>query len=387
LQNPPADPNPAECARAVTWDANSASLALALSVTGLGVSREDLRTGLAVLDANFERILGIDRSTRPRTASHSQDCVHPEDREAFLDHRRRSIAGEVLPPVELRMLRPDGEVRHVLLQRVLEQEGAGPADHMVTVMYDVTEQRLAAQARSARRAAEEANRAKSEFLSRMSHDLRTPLNAILGFTDLMLNSDRNALAAEQREQLQHIDRAGQHLLRTINDLLDLSRIEIGTLQIRPCDTDAVAAVRSATGALLGDAAARSVTVTMSLPASPLPVHADPERLQQVVFNLVSNAIKYNRRGGSVTVALDAAAGTARLVVSDTGLGMTAEQIGLLFQPFGRPQRADLGMRGTGIGLAITYHLVLAMGGGIDVDSTPGVGSRFSVVWPLLQPQA
>jgi len=237
--------------------------------------------------------------------------------------------------------------------------------------------------RLARAEADRANRAKSEFLFRVSHELRTPLNAILSFTQLIHTID---LPAEDQEFVRLIVSAGQHLLELIKDLLDLGRIEEGqlTLALEPvCTRD----VFQETAELLQPLAAeRGITVDAE-PTAPSPyVMADHQRLKQVLINLTSNAIKYNRDAGHVTLdCRTTQPGRARIEVTDTGAGIPPEHLGRLFAPYDRIGADKThGIEGTGLGLALSKGLVTAMGGDIGVHSTVGAGSTFWVELALTE---
>ncbi len=226
-------------------------------------------------------------------------------------------------------------------------------------------------------AAEEANRAKSAFLSNMSHELRTPLNAIIGFGQLLEAGD--ALPPERRRAfVGHIVTAGHHLLALINDILNLAQIEAGkvslSLEVVALD-DVLEECRTMTEPL-----AEGRSVRLIFPARDgQGVQADRTRLKQVLLNLLSNAVKYNREGGSVVVACSRpAAERLRIAVQDTGQGMRPDQLALMFQPFNRLGQESGLQQGTGIGLVVTQHLVELMGGEMGVSSTPGVGSVFWV---------
>jgi PAS domain S-box-containing protein len=237
-----------------------------------------------------------------------------------------------------------------------------------------------AERRRAEVEADRANRAKSDFLSRMSHELRTPLNAILGFGQLL---EMRASQPRERESVEQILKGGRHLLGLINEILDISRIESGRLPLSTEPVEVSEAVRRVVELARPLAADRGVTFhTEGAACDGQYVLADSQRLQQVLLNLVSNGIKYNRDGGSVTIACRAAGeGRRRISVTDTGSGIPAEHQSRLFRPFERLGVETAGVEGTGLGLALTKGLVLAMAGTIGLESTPGQGSTFWIELP------
>jgi PAS domain S-box-containing protein len=313
------------------------------------------------------------------------DLVHPEAHSQLIHVLRTLLAGRRREAkyTRIRCRHADG------FWKVLETNGrviAGTEtapSAVVVIARDVTEQVRLEQSlreseeryREAARTAEAASQAKSEFLSRMSHNLRTPLNSVLGFAQLLQMGD---LSDSQRESVEYILIAGRHLLAMINEVLDLSRIEAGglLLAIEPFGladllSESLDLIRPA---LLDQ---RAMLHFDAAGASTLSVLADRQRLKQVVLNLLSNAVKYNRTGGAVrlecTVTPD---NRVRVRISDDGPGIAPEHLSRLFTPFDRLGAETSGIEGTGLGLVLSRELVEAMGGTIGVESRLGQGSTF-----------
>jgi len=282
-----------------------------------------------------------------------------------------------------RLTRKDGSVRWIRLRvRSLDEAPDGESG-TVAVLEDLTEHLRLRSSERAREAAESANRAKTEFVSRMSHELRTPLNAMLGFAQL-LELDRLApLTDSQRQWARQIQQAGWHLLDMINDTLDLSRIEAGALSLSPQVLELDAVLHAVRAMMAPAAAERDVRIDVEPVPDALRVRGDDKRLRQILINLMSNAIKYNVPGGTVTVVAARATGdTAEVSVTDTGPGMSEAQIAQLFQPFNRLGREQSAVEGTGIGLVISQRLAGLMGGQLRAHSEPGRGMTFVLSMPL-----
>jgi PAS domain S-box-containing protein len=273
-----------------------------------------------------------------------------------------------------RYTRKDGTLVDVLWSASWSEEDK----IMFCVAHDVTDRaRIEKALREAKEEADRANHAKSEFLSRMSHELRTPLNAILGFGQLL---ERQNPTETQRTRVGHIISAGRHLLNLINEVLDISRVETGNLQLSLEPVCVADALEEALSLMRPLAAERGIELLTSVPLDQsYYAKADRQRFKQVLLNLLTNAVKYTPLDGKVTVSFSATgSGVMRIVVSDTGVGISSEKLARLFTPFDRLGAEQTAVEGTGLGLALCQRLMHAMHGSIGVDSTPGQGSTFWV---------
>ncbi|PPE67445.1 PAS domain-containing protein [Caldimonas caldifontis] len=347
----------------------------------------DGRMSFPYASDNFEDFFGVPLTEVQDDVLRLIERVHDEDRPAMINSILE--AGRDVQPwvFEFRFLRPDGSVRWMLGQSSPEAEPDGSV-LFHGFLTDTTERKhmeaeLArlAETRRAREAAEAANRAKTLFLSHMSHELRTPLNAVLGFAQLLREDPDLALPPGRRAWVEHIQAAGQHLLEMITDLLDLTRIEAGALLVRRERVALDEVIEDCLSMLQPQAAAAGVQLHRP-PPSGLQALGDPQRLRQVLLNLASNGIKYNRRGGQVWLRLCVAGpGRVAVQVQDTGPGIAPERVGELFTPFNRLGREHGRIDGAGVGLALSQGLARLMGGEIRVDSQPGQGSTFTLDLP------
>jgi CheY-like chemotaxis protein len=234
-----------------------------------------------------------------------------------------------------------------------------------------------AQLAAAKLAAESANQAKSAFISQMSHELRTPLNGILGYAQLLRRSPE--LTEQQRDGLAIIERSGEHLLTLVNDLLDLAKIEAGRLELRDESIDLESLLQHVTDLIRVRADKAGLRFVAERPPSlPKHIRGDARALRQVLLNLLGNAVKFTDAGGSVALKIAQSGSRWRFEICDSGIGMAADQLQRIFEPFHRLEHAGRRVEGTGLGLAITRRLVEAMNGSIAVASEPGRGTTFSV---------
>ncbi len=359
--------------------------ALAVRSTGLGTWELDLRSGTTFWDEQMWRLRGLAPRATPLNADERRDLTHPDDR-AAVDAKLAQAIAEASPTYyEFRSRLPDGHWRWLASRSLPQRDEQGRSVGRLGVNWDITDSKNAEDARRERAVAERNSLAKSQFLARMSHELRTPLNAVLGFTQMLQNDGERASAETRKRRLDHIRAAGQHLLSLINDVLDLSsleggevRVQLGPVALGPLVNETLPLVEKL-------ASQRQVTLREGSVAGV--AQADATRLRQVLLNLLTNAIKYNTEGGSVTVSAEPRAEWVVVRISDTGRGMSDEQLRHVFEPFNRLGLEQEDIEGTGIGLAIVKALVERMGGSVHVDSTPGVGSVFELRLPLAAPAA
>jgi PAS domain S-box-containing protein len=233
------------------------------------------------------------------------------------------------------------------------------------------------------RRVQEANRLKSEFLANMSHELRTPLNAILGFTEILHGGKAGPIVPQQREFLEDILTSSRHLLQLINDVLDLAKVEAGKMEFRPERVDVMAVVGEVRDILRSIAGTKRITIGSEIDNSLTEIVVDPAKLKQVLYNYLSNALKFTPEGGYVVVRVKPDQPDCfRLEVEDSGVGIQSADLRRLFVEF---QQLDASAAkkhpGTGLGLALTKRIVEAQGGSVGVRSVPGKGSTFFAVLP------
>lgn len=310
--------------------------------------------------------------------------VHPDDR-GIAEFPSTCNREKNIRQIQYRIQRRDGKERVIREVAELIASSTGHVISACGTSKDITQSKmLEAALTKAKNDAEKANRAKSEFLSSMSHELRTPMNAILEFAQLLL--DDATLTDDNKENVDEILKAGNHLLTLINEVLDLARIEAGRLQLSLERVNLEETIEDCIR--LSRSLADKANIKLDyIGTSGCDVMADRVRLKQVILNLISNAVKYNRAGGSVAIATRACTADDEFIeisVVDTGKGMNEQMLQRLFLPFNRLGAEDTKIEGTGIGLSITRQLVGLMQGSIQVRSTLGAGSCFTIRLPCAQ---
>jgi len=347
----------------------------------IGVVYTDLAGRVIQANPRYCELTGYDETELARLSPAA--LTHPEDLANDEVLTAQLVAGEIpMYRRHKRVLHRSGDVAWVRSTVSLLRDPSNEPWRIVGVVEDITEHLRLEEAERAREAAELSNRAKSDFLSRMSHELRTPLNAMLGFAQLLEIDRRNPLTASQRPWVAQIQQAGWHLLEMINDVLDLSRIDSGNLRLQTATLELGEIVEATTALVASDAAQRGIRISAELTPGTSAVLGDATRVKQILTNLLSNAVKYNVDNGRVHIASRLAApDVIEVSVTDTGMGMTPEQMEELFRPFNRLGRERTALQGTGIGLVISRRLAELMGGSIRVKSVPGEGSSFILKLP------
>ena len=315
------------------------------------------------------------------------EFIHPDDRGITSAEYDRQRPGGRTDSFENRYLCKNGSYRRLSWNAVSlpEERLIYAAARDVTRRHELEAQdrRNNLLLREQARRLEEASRLKSEFLANMSHELRTPLNAIIGFAELIHDAKAGAVTSDQKEYLGDILASAEHLLQLINDILDLSKVESGKMEFRPEPVDLPRIVSEVRDILRALAAQKRISIEVSVDRELTGIVVDPGRLKQVLYNYLSNALKFSPDEGRVSVRLTAADETRfRLEVEDEGIGIAPEDLGRLFREF---QQLDSGAAkkhaGTGLGLALTKRIVESQGGSVGVESVPGQGSLFFAELP------
>jgi len=325
-------------------------------------------------------LVGLTPAQLTEDATALRQLIDPRDSERVRESINDSAAKLQPWRCDFRMRRADGELRWLSGASTPQAEpDGGVLWH--GYFQDVTDLKALEQAQQERATAEAANQAKTAFLSRVSHELRTPLNAVLGFAQLLELDTEEPLTAAQRRRVERIHEAGDHLLAMIGELLDLTRIESGHLALTLSAVPLWALVQDCVEMVRPQAEAARVSLQLDPREVTAAARADVTRLRQILLNLLSNAIKYNRAGGDVRVQVERRGADVAIHVSDSGVGILPADLPMLFEPFQRGAQQQSSIQGSGIGLAITAGLVQVMQGRIEVQSTPGHGSTFTVVLP------
>ncbi len=361
---------------------NEKRLRMSQDYASIGTWDWNIKTGEILWSETGMALFGRDKVETKTTVAEFLEMVHPDDRKQVEKKMREALEERKDYHIEYRCLRPDRSLRWLQASGNIIRDKSGQPLQMLGVVQDITERKRQEQELIiSREEANKANRAKSEFLSSMSHELRTPMNAIMGFGQL-LDLDPS-LNDEQKDSVREIRKAGKHLLDLINEVLDLSRIETGRIELSPEAVEYNTLVNECYTLLNPMAKKKDVAIIIETDPH-LYLHADRLRLKQILVNLMTNAIKYNVTGGEVHVSVSRNKERARIAVRDTGPGIPEEKMSHLFEPFNRLGAETLDIEGTGIGLTLSKRLVELMNGVIGVESLVGSGSTFWIELSLAE---
>lgn len=347
----------------------------------IGNFSRNIETGQLEWSDEAYRIFGLDPG-EPASFERFISCVHPDDLDALSQSIEKAIFSHTQHQFEYRVIRQDSQIRWIAATAQVVTDNDGATRRFIGTVQDITYRKSAEVAlRMAKEEAEYANRTKSEFLAHMSHELRTPLNSILGFSEIMAREILGGLSNQYREYAEMIHHAGDHLLKVINDILDLSKIEAGNLELEESVVNVNAVIEDVRMMLADMADKCAVRIQNDTDTATVEMLADARRLKQILVNLVSNGIKFSP-GGEVRLRTSLDDHGVAIVVSDTGCGIAPENIKSILDPFIQVREsAHLSQDGTGLGLNLSKRLTELHNGTLAISSTPGDGTTVTVRFP------
>jgi PAS domain S-box-containing protein len=374
-------------------------LELATRAAHLGVWELHLQTGELYWDEQVYAIYGQAPGEFNTTVESFLAIIHPDDIPTVMKYLQDTRAGSTSGQVEYRVIRADGIIAQVKVHGAIQTDDEGKPVNVVGVVWDITQEkqveinlreseaylRASRDRLSAANAAlEKAARVKDEFMASMSHELRTPLTGILGISEALQFNIYGEMADKQRNAIKNIEDSGRHLLALINDILDLSKVESGMLEMNIETVSLMEICQAALHLTRGMAQKKSLPVHFSMEPTSVYIRGDARRLKQMLVNLLSNAIKFTPANGSIGLEVRAVEidQVIRLTVWDTGIGIAPENLEKIFQPFFQLDSSlARHYEGTGLGLSLVQRMAQLHGGVIQVESNPGQGSRFTILLP------
>jgi len=362
---------------------SEARLKEAQRIAQIGDFSRDLETDRLEWSEAVYNIFGLEPGTSAITYDRFKKMVHPDDVDELEASIRHAAETKAAHQFEYRIIRPDGTLRWIAVRAQTTADQGGASHQLVGTVQDITYQKnTEAALNRAKEDAEYANRTKSEFLAHMSHELRTPLNSILGFSEIISREMLGSVRPQYREYSTMMLDAGRHLLKLINDVLDVSKIEAGNLEIDDETVDTSALIGEVLALLAHSAPQGDVRLLIEAPGTGgLKMLGDERRLKQILVNLVNNAIKFSP-GGEVRVSAHLDHGAVTFTVSDTGCGIAPEDIPIILDPFTQIRdNAHLSMEGTGLGLNLSKRLTELHGGRLAIESELGRGTNVTVSFP------
>ncbi len=349
-----------------------------------------VKTGEINWSEHISPMFGYEAGMLETTFENFLNTIHTDDEKMVTDALNDCLENNSEYDIEYRIVWPNGEIHWLHAQGDVGRDDKGTALNMLGIVNDVTKRKQAEDdLRVAKQLSDEANKAKSEFLSSMSHELRTPLNAILGFGELLGYFPDQPLSEQQQNCVNHIKHGGEHLLDLINEVLDLAKIEAGKMELSLETLQAQEIVSECTDLVQTLAEGRRIQlINKYCGTESASISVDYKRIKQILLNLLSNAIKYNREGGTITIdGRELPGGRLHIDVTDTGFGISKDNIDKLFTPFNRLGAETSDIAGTGIGLSLSKKLIEMMKGEIGLDSTVGKGTTFWIELPVIIDEA
>ena len=354
-------------------------LSVALKSGAIGCWEWELETNILTWDERIYELYAVPLGTTVLFETWASR-VHPDDLQPAQTLLQQAIAGETEFDMEFRAIHPDRSIHFLKSYGVVIRDLQGNAQRMIGVNFDITDRKQAeVHLQQINEELLRATKLKDEFLANMSHELRTPLNAILGMSESLQETD---LSQRQENAVKLIEKSGRHLLDLINDILDLSKIEAGKLELEFSAAPVNILCENSTILVKQMAFSKNIQLYTRIDENIRSIWVDERRIRQVLINLLSNAVKFTPSGGQVTLAVELEESEIVFSVTDTGIGITPENLGKLFQPFVQiDSNLSRQYAGTGLGLALVQRIVTGHSGKVSVTSTFGEGSCFAVRLP------
>jgi PAS domain S-box-containing protein len=365
---------------------NPKRLVAALRASHCGTWQWDIVNNVVDWDEALSELYGIEHKDAPKTAEGFFELVHPDDRERISGVIRACFESGTEVEYDFRAI-VNGTTRWIYDRSQLTRNVDGSPLYFTGACIDITERKriedeVNTALHLAKVSAESSNRAKSEFLAHMSHELRTPLNAIIGFADVIKGSMFGPLNERYRDYAADIFSSGTHLLKLINEILDLSKLEAKQVELCEEDVDLATIIQSCTHLIELQAQGAKVQLISAVDSNVPLIRADDRRMRQILINLLSNAVKFTPEGGQIRISVSLANGGVTITIADTGIGMTSDQIPNALEPFKQiDSKISRKHEGSGLGLPLTKYLVELHGGSLTIESKPNLGTTVTCILP------